>query len=94
DTAAAAIRRARSSFVPPNVAAVKVANIRSHSARHRCINDLKAQNVPNEVGKTFARIKSNSVYGKYGRLTPEQAAASLHQNTKLQDLWESLRSSF
>ena len=94
DTAAAAIRRARENFVPPDVTAVKVSQIRSHSARHRCINDMKSQNVPQEVGKTFARIASTKVWANYGKLTEEQAAKSLGQNVKLQELWQSIWSEF
>jgi hypothetical protein len=94
DTAAAAIRRARKNFVPPDVTAVKVSQIRSHSARHRCINDMKSQNVPQEVGKTFARIASTKVWANYGKLTEEQAAKSWGQNVKLQELWQSIWSEF
>ena len=73
---------------------VKVNQIRSHSARHRCINDLKSQNVPQEVGKTFARIASNKVWSGYGKITEEQAATNLRQNAKLQDLWSSIWADF
>jgi len=48
---------------------------------------MKAKNVPHEVGKKFARISSNKVYSKYGRLTDEQAAASLKKNEQLQEVW-------
>ena len=91
---AGAIRRARGNFAPPDITAVKVSQIRSHSARHRCINDLKSQNVPQEVGKTFARIASSRVWSGYGKLTEEQAAKNLSSNAKLQELWQSLWSEF
>ena len=80
--------------MPPHAACVKVSKIRSHSARHRCINDLKSQNVPAEVGKYFARIASEKVWGNYGRLTAEQAADGLSKNAQLQELWQALWAPF
>lgn len=87
DTVSAAIRRARASFVPPNVGEVKVASIRSHSGRHRAVNDLKMHNVKTEVGKRFARISS---WANYGKLTAKQAADELLNNKQLQDDWQKI----
>ena len=85
-----AIRKARSSFVPPAGHNVKIGQIRSHSARHRCINDLKGSGVAVEVGKKFARIASDKVYNSYGKLTEEQAKEQLAGNKPVQDLWSEL----
>ncbi|CAK9017478.1 unnamed protein product [Durusdinium trenchii] len=93
DTVSAAIRRARKTFVPPNVGEVKVANIRSHSGRHRAINDLKMHNVKTEVGKRFARISSEAVWKGYGKLTVKQAADELRSNKKLQEHWQEIYTS-
>ena len=90
DTVSAAIRRARASFVPPNVREVKVASIRSHSGRHRAVNDLKMHNVKTEVGKRFARISSEAVWANYGKLTAKQAADELLNNKQLQDDWQKI----
>ena len=64
-----------------------VSQIRSHSARHRRINGMKAKNAPHEVGKQMARIVGNEAYANYGRLTDEQSAASLQKNEQLQEVW-------
>ena len=90
DAAAAAIRRARSSFVPPADCQVNIARVRSHSSRQRCINDLKITFVPKDVGKRFARIASDKVYDGYGQLTDNQVAASLARNSDAQNLWKSM----
>ena len=86
----AAIRKARATFVPPNVGEVRVSRIRSHSGRHRAVNDLKMSTVKGEVGRRFARISSEKVWEKYGRITAEQAAEELKANEVLQTLWNQM----
>ena len=86
----AAIRRARASYVPPHGTQVKIKQIRSHSARHRCINDLKTSGVPSAIGKVFSRIASQKVYDGYGRVSEAQASEALAGNKKVQDLWSSI----
>ena len=60
------IRKLRAHFNEPYV---KTDRIRSHSARHRAINDLKASGIDREVGKQFARISDDAVWAGYGRLS-------------------------
>ena len=69
---------------------MKIQQIRSHSARHRCINDLKTSGVPSAVGKVFSRIASQKVYDDYGRVSELQANEALARNTQVQDLWSSM----
>ena len=87
DTVARAIRRARSTFHVPHLPEVQPSMIRSHSGRHRCINDMKQHNVEREVGKKYARIGSDCVYDRYGKLSAQQAGKKLLQNRDLQDYW-------
>ena len=75
DTATAAIRRARTSFVPPAATDVQMGNIRSHWSRQRAINDLKVTGVSTPVGKRFAHIVNNRVWEGYGQLTADQVDA-------------------
>lgn len=86
DTASAAIRRARASFVPPAGTDVKIGNIRSHSSRQRAINDLKVTGVSAPVGKRFARIVSDRVWEGYGQLTTDQVDAGLKQAPAFQQM--------
>ena len=90
DVVSAAIRRIRKSYTPPATCSVKISNIRSHSGRQRSINDLKLTNVKSEVGKSFARITTDSVWESYGRLTENQVAESLLGNASLQQLWQTM----
>ena len=83
----AALRKARSTFVPPVPGEVRLDRIRSHSARHRCINELKSSNCVPEAGKKFARIASDSVWSGYGKLSEQQVCSVLRRNTELQQLW-------
>lgn len=69
DTVASAIRRARKTFRVPHIPEVQPGRIRSHSGRHRCINDMKQHNVEQEVGKKYARISDETVYDGYGKLS-------------------------
>ena len=88
DVVAKAIRRTRATFRVPHIAEVQPNRIRSHSGRHRCINDMKQHNVDREVGKKFARITDDGVYEKYGKLSAEQAGKKLRQNQELQAFWK------
>ena len=88
DTVARAIRIARQTFNVPHIPEVQPNRIRSHSGRHRCINDMKQHNVEREVGKKFARITDDGVYEKYGKLSAAQAGKKLRQNTELQTFWK------
>ena len=88
---AAAIRRARASYTPPaSCPDIDIGRIRSHSGRHRCINDLKAHDVAREIGKRLARINDDKVWGDYGRVTSEQAGIALKRNGELQEFWTAM----
>ncbi|CAE7619753.1 unnamed protein product, partial [Symbiodinium sp. KB8] len=86
DSASAAIRRARASFVPPAGTDVQIGKIRSHSSRQRAINDLKVSGVSAPVGKRFARIASDRVWDGYGQLTTDQVEAGLKRSSAFQEL--------
>lgn len=88
DTVARAIRRARRTFHVPHIPEVQPSKIRSHSGRHRCINDMKQHNVDREVGKKYARISDEGVYDRYGKLSAQQAGKKLLQNQELQAFWK------
>lgn len=55
NTVCKAIARIRGSFDPPNLT-VQTQTIRSHSGRHRMVNDLKRCGVPDGTAMHFARI--------------------------------------
>ena len=77
--------------MPPEEAGqVRIDRVRSHSARHRCVNDLKVCGVERIIGKAFAQIQSDRVYDHYGHVTPDQIAAGLAGNRAVQDLWKAL----
>ena len=61
DTVSKAIIRARKAFTPPThlTHLLDIGKIRSHSGRHRSINDMKRSNVSKDVGKTNARIRDD-----------------------------------
>ena len=80
DVVARAIRDARKTFRIPHIPDVNPNRIRSHSGRHRCINDMKQHNAEREVGKKYARISDDGVYQNYGRLSAQQAGKKLKQN--------------
>lgn len=90
DVVARAIRKARETFKVPHIPEVQPSRIRSHSGRHRCINDMKQHNVEREVGKKFARITDDGVYEKYGKLSAQQAGKKLRQNQELQTFWKQM----
>ena len=59
-------------------------SVRSHSGRHRMINDLKASSIPPDAGMMFARIKDKKTWAGYGQLTPSQCSTVLQKNKDLQ----------
>ena len=73
DTVSKAIIRARKTFKSSRVD-VSTCSIRSHSFRHRWINDAKNAGLPKEVAMKYCLIKDEDTYMKvYGRPTMEQA---------------------
>ena len=77
--------------MPPEGAGnVRVDRARSHTARHRCVNDLKVCGVERSIGKGFAQIKSDKVYDHYGQISDEQIAAGLAGNRSVQQMWTGL----
>ncbi|CAE7041219.1 unnamed protein product [Symbiodinium natans] len=68
-------------------ATIKKEKVRSHSARHRSINDMKAAGIDHEVGKQYARIRDDGVWAGYGRLSAFQAGTAMHNNHALQMAW-------
>ena len=95
DVVAAAIRKARTNFIPPEGAgSVRVENIVSHCGRHRCSNDMKSFGIKREVGKKFARISTDKVWDGYGPISQEQVGKKLAANVELQRNWKSMYSEF
>ncbi|CAE7822103.1 unnamed protein product [Symbiodinium sp. CCMP2592] len=84
DSACKAVSRARQSFKPSKKDFVQVEQIRTHSGRHRMINDLKQAEVPQEIAMKFARISDVRTFIGYGELTDEQAGKNLQDNKTLQ----------
>lgn len=82
DVVAHAIGRARRTFSPPG-GYMDVSKIRSHSGRHRMINDLKAAGISTEVGMAHARIKHRKTYDSYGIMSQEQIGFALNSNKAL-----------
>ena len=95
DVVAAAIRKVRSTFVPPDGAgSVRIENIVSHCGRHRCSNDMKSFGIKREVGKKFARIATDKVWDGYGPISQEQVGKKLAANVELQRNWKSMYPEF
>jgi hypothetical protein len=44
------------------------------------INDLKSNQVPEEAGMMYARIKDRKTWAGYGKLTPTQCGDVLERN--------------
>ena len=65
-------------------------SVRSHSGRHRMINDLKASSIPSDAGMMFARIKDKKTWAGYGQLTPLQCSTVLQKNKDLQKTLQKL----
>ena len=57
--------------------------IRSHSGRHRMVNDLKRSDATTEVAMAFARIRDKKTFDNYGKLDDQQVGQSLDTNRKL-----------
>lgn len=77
DSACHAIVKVRETFDHPEI---NNKAIRSHSGRHRMINDLKSNQVPEEAGMMYARIKDRKTWAGYGKLTPTQCGDVLERN--------------
>ena len=91
-----AIGRARATFVPQPEFHGYVDNktIRTHSARHRMINDMKSTKVPKTVGMRYTRIFDQVIHDAYGALLDHQAGKILEGNRELNErlakMYESL----
>ena len=85
DTCVKAIVRARKTFGAPNdvAAAFDQRAIKSHSGRHRMVNDLKAVSVDEAIGMMFGRLRDEESYDHYGKVTCEQAGQVLDANWAL-----------
>lgn len=85
DIACHAIVKARMSFTAPKglSAMLDTSRIRTHSGRHRMINDLKSSGVPTEAAMLYARIKDRKTFDKYGQLDQEQSGKLLNRNQNL-----------
>ena len=83
NSACKAVQRARACFQPAKALFVETEKIRTHSGRHRMINDMKDAQVAQETAMKFARITDVRTFMGYGALTDEQAACGLNDNTKL-----------
>ena len=68
DTACKAVARARQSFKPPAGHYVLSSRIRTHSARHRMVNDMKFAHVGDDTAMRFARIYDKRI--DEGHTTP------------------------
>jgi integrase len=83
NTVAKAIIRARATFKPERKD-VNPLQIRSHSARHRCVNDLKVAGVPKQMAMTYVLIKDEMTFDRiYGRPTMQQAGEVLRKSAAL-----------
>lgn len=78
DTVCKAAARLRQSFAEPTEK-----TIRSHSGRHRMVNDLKTSGIPEEVGMLYSRIADRKTYQGYGGVTNDQATSILKKNKAL-----------
>ena len=76
------ISKIRKGFVVPESAKLNVQKIRSHSGRHRMINDLKRSDASTEAAMAFARIRDKKTFDGYGRLDDLQVGHSLDTNQK------------
>ena len=83
DTVCKRISALRKTFDPPHHLIVDQTKIRSHSGRHRMINDRKVAKGTDEVAMTVARSSDRRTFMGYGELTDEQAGRSLEDNKEL-----------
>lgn len=74
------IAKIRKSFV--GGAKMDLQKIRSHSGRHRMINDLKRSDASTDAAMAFARIRDKKTFDGYGRLDDLQVGHSLDTNKK------------
>ena len=80
DTVCKAISRLRKTFQPPKGVFVEKEKIRSHSGRHRSINDMKNAKIRHDVAMKFARIADVRTFMGYGELTDEQTGVALEKS--------------
>lgn len=91
DVISHAIVKSRKTFqTTPDQGLVHPETIRSHSGRHRMVNDMKNAGVSMEVGMAFSRIKDKKTYLNYGRLVEDQVGAALENNPVLRKTLKSL----
>ena len=87
-----AIIKARKNFSPPKAQMLNPTRVRSHSGRHRMINDLKTSGVPSDAAMVFARIKHKKTFDKYGQMDQEQSGQVLNRNGQLKRTLKALYS--
>ena len=86
DTVIKAINRVREQFQPASTPlCLPNSKLRSHSCRNSCINMMKINQIPDEVGMQYARIRSETVYRSYGRMDMAQAAHVIRGNKKFRN---------
>ena len=91
DVISHAIVKSRKTFqTTPDQGLVHPETIRSHSGRHRMVNDMKNAGVSMEVGMAFSLIKDKKTYLNYGRLVEDQVGAALENNPVLRKTLKSL----
>lgn len=85
DAVCHAIASVRKTFVAPKgcSAMFEPNRVRSHSGRHRMINDLKLSGISADAAMTYARIKDKKTFDKYGQLDQEQSGKVLNRNSGL-----------
>ena len=90
DTVSKSICRLRQTFAPPKDVFIEAEKIRSHSGRHRAINDMKNANISQHVAMKFARICDVRTFLGYGELTDEQTGASLEKSVPLKNVLQKM----
>jgi hypothetical protein len=87
DTVCKAISRIRKTFrAQDGTKDFASCSIRSHSGRHRKINDLKYSGVVQETAAKYAFIDDMRTYEGYGRLNYVQAGAQIAANAQVEAL--------
>ena len=76
------ICKIRKSFVCTDKT-LDIKKVRSHSGRHRMVNDLKQSEASTDVAMGFARIRDKKTFDNYGRLHDHQVGHALESNRKL-----------
>jgi hypothetical protein len=82
DSVCHSIVKARKSF---ECDVADTSKVRSHSGRHRMINDLKSAFIPPDAGMMFARIRDKKTWASYGQLSSAQCRDVLQKNKNLQN---------